>query len=77
MHTVTSATRGILRRGVGWRRLRFRRIRVMLSEQADIGEGFRGPGNFKPTDNSWPTLCPNFAFGAMPCRGARVVVVGY
>lgn len=30
--------------------------RVLLSEQADILEDFRGPGDLKPVDNSWPTL---------------------
>ena len=30
--------------------------RVMLSEQADMLEDFRGPGELKPVDNRWPTL---------------------
>lgn len=30
--------------------------RVILNEQANILEDFRGPGNLKPAENSWPTL---------------------
>ena len=30
--------------------------RVMLNEQADILEDFRGPGELEPIDMSWPTM---------------------
>lgn len=30
--------------------------RKMLSEQADIVEKFRGPGNLQPIEESWPTM---------------------
>ncbi|KAH9807334.1 phenol acid carboxylase [Teratosphaeria destructans] len=30
--------------------------RHMLSEQANVVEKFRGPGDLKPIDESWPTL---------------------
>ncbi|KAB8072728.1 Calycin-like protein [Aspergillus leporis] len=30
--------------------------RVLLSEQAEIVEDFRGPGNLKPIEMDWPTL---------------------
>ena len=30
--------------------------RYLLAEQADIVENFKGPGDLKPIDPSWPTL---------------------
>jgi len=30
--------------------------RFMLSEQADILESFKGPGDLKPIEESWPTI---------------------
>lgn len=45
-----------LKRWRGLARVGKQTDRVMLHKQADILEDFRGPGNLKPVDNSWPSL---------------------